>query len=74
MDMPTKQPQFSEALAFLQYRGWQFIEGKRSNDYCKTHKKRHPIGFLHMFMGIYHGFDTEQEVIDWVDKLRPNAI
>lgn len=65
---------FKDSVAFLQHRGWQFIEGEHPNDYCSAHKKCHPIGFLHMFVGVYNGFDTEQEVIDWVEKLRPNAI
>ena len=65
---------YEQAVAFLQRRGWLHIQGVEKNPRCGAHQKSHPIGFEMMGMGIYHGFDTEQEVIDWVKRLIPNSI
>ena len=59
---------YQQAVAFLERRGWRHIKGDE-NPRCGAHKKIHPIGFEMMGMGIYHGFDTEQEAIDWVKRL-----
>lgn len=64
---------FAAARQFLEIRGWQFIQGS-DNPECKAHSTTHRLGFLHVSVGIYNGFDVEQEVIDWVSRLIPNAI
>ena len=67
---------FEQALAFLQRIGNQFLEGEEANKdfYCTTHKRIHHYGFWNFIVGNYVGLDTEEQIIEWAMKLRPNSI
>lgn len=65
---------YEQAVAFLERRGWMRMLGENENPECTSHNRRHPIGFGHISVGVYNGFDTEREVIEWVARLIPNSL
>ena len=63
---------FLTAVRFMEQRGCMRLEDY--NEVCPGHQRTHAIWFWDCLVGVHRGFDTEREVIDWVQRLAVNAI
>lgn len=65
---------FDEAINFFKSMRWDVLIGEDKNPICMSHNKHHPIGVKTPFIGVYHGFDTKQELINYANQLYPNSL
>lgn len=62
-----------EAKDFCKLRKWFIYEGETKYNWCENCKKYHPFAVEIMMIGI-NKFWSEEEFIQWVEKLKPNSI